>query len=120
MFTEETFFTKTFSMCFAHTLRSSTGKPTREPTSFPTRQPTWNPTREPTIAPVVVANTSNATEAANSTIDNVQSDEIEEQVDSADTDMSSLSKNENGAAMKLFFPALKWHSALFGSFLLLL
>eukprot|EP00573_Skeletonema_grethae_P000342 CAMPEP_0201690638 /NCGR_PEP_ID=MMETSP0578-20130828/4035_1 /ASSEMBLY_ACC=CAM_ASM_000663 /TAXON_ID=267565 /ORGANISM="Skeletonema grethea, Strain CCMP 1804" /LENGTH=521 /DNA_ID=CAMNT_0048175683 /DNA_START=235 /DNA_END=1803 /DNA_ORIENTATION=+ len=100
--------------------RNPTRKPTKSPTPLPTRQPTWNPTREPTNAPAVAAITSNATETANSTIDNVQSDEIKEQEKSADTDISSLSKNENGAAMRLSFIASKWQIALYGSLLLLL
>ncbi len=106
-------------VCIHFTLRS-TGKPTKTPTVFPTRQPTRNPTREPTIAPAVVAITSNATEIANSTIDKVPPDEGKELENSADTDISSLSKDNSGAAMKLSFTGSKWHSALFSSLLLLL
>ena len=108
-----------YSLWAAHTLRS-TGKPTKSPTPLPTQQPTWNPTREPTIAPAVDAITSDVTEIANSTIETIQSDEIKEQENSAGADVSSLSKNESGAAMKLSLIASKWHSALFGSLLLLL
>jgi len=97
-----------------------TRKPTKTPTVFPTRQPTRNPTRQPTIAPAVVAITSNATEMANSTIDKVPPDEGKELENSADTDMSSLGKDNSGAAMKLSFTGSKWHSALFSSLLLLL
>ena len=71
---------------------SSTGKPTKTPTRPPTRQPTWKPTLEPTIAPTA-AIASNATEMANMTIGNDQSDEIQGQENPVDTDISSPSKD---------------------------
>ncbi len=93
---------------------SSTGKPTKTPTRPPTRQPTWKPTLEPTIAPTA-AIPSNATEMANMTIGNVQSDEIQGQENPVDTDISS--KDGSGAT---FFVASKWHFTLLGSLQLIL
>jgi hypothetical protein len=100
-------------------LHGQVGNPTKRPTPlpttrYPTRQPTENPTRDPTNEPTVGV-TSNATEIANATVDNLQSGDNTGQEKS-----TPLNKDQSGTVVPLSFVAWKWYSALYSLLSLLL